>query len=186
MIVIWHNSPAHGGDPVGAFLTKPGLNLRQVNLPSYSPNFQPRRGHLGQGTPGSNPQPVSGNPCRSTGQSRKLLRRFGPPSRRSQAAMSHHPSSSLRRTHPPGPSRSFCADKCRFHLGSGLVCGDRYAAPQRLAAPVRFVIRKNLGSYRLGPHRVLRPGLKTQLQPFIGGPSHLSTGSLSGRQYHTF
>ena len=30
LIVIWDNSPAHRGDAVRAYLTKPGLNLRQA------------------------------------------------------------------------------------------------------------------------------------------------------------
>ena len=41
LIVIWDNSPAHRGDAVRAYLTTPSLNLRLVNLPSYSPDFNP-------------------------------------------------------------------------------------------------------------------------------------------------
>ena len=39
LIVIWDNSPAHRGDAIRAYLTTPDLNLRLVNLPSYSPDF---------------------------------------------------------------------------------------------------------------------------------------------------
>ena len=39
LIVIWDNSPAHRGDAIRAYLTTLGLNLRLVNLPSYSPDF---------------------------------------------------------------------------------------------------------------------------------------------------
>ncbi|MCE2499610.1 MAG: transposase [Dehalococcoidia bacterium] len=39
LTVIWNNSPAHRGDALRAYLTTPGLNLRLVNLPSYSPDF---------------------------------------------------------------------------------------------------------------------------------------------------
>ena len=39
LIVIWDNSPAHRGDAIRAYLTIPDLNLRMVNLPSYSPDF---------------------------------------------------------------------------------------------------------------------------------------------------
>ena len=39
LIVIWDNSPAHRGDALRTYLTTPGLNLRLVNLPSYSPDF---------------------------------------------------------------------------------------------------------------------------------------------------
>ncbi len=39
LVVIWDNSPAHRGDALRTYLTTPGLNLRLVNLPSYSPDF---------------------------------------------------------------------------------------------------------------------------------------------------
>jgi transposase len=39
LIVIWDNSPAHSGDPLRAYLTTPGLQLRLVRLPAYSPDF---------------------------------------------------------------------------------------------------------------------------------------------------
>ena len=39
LIVICDNSPAHRGDAIRAYLTTPNLNLRLVNLPSYSPDF---------------------------------------------------------------------------------------------------------------------------------------------------
>ena len=39
LTVIWDNSPAHRGDAIRAYLTTPALNLRLVNLPSYSPDF---------------------------------------------------------------------------------------------------------------------------------------------------
>ena len=37
--VIWDNSPAHRGDVLRAYLATPDLNLRLVNLPNYSPDF---------------------------------------------------------------------------------------------------------------------------------------------------
>ena len=39
LIVIWDNSPAHRSDALRTYLTMHGLNLRLVNLPSYSPDF---------------------------------------------------------------------------------------------------------------------------------------------------
>ena len=39
LTVIWDNSPAHRGDAIRAYLSTPGLHLRLVNLPSYSPDF---------------------------------------------------------------------------------------------------------------------------------------------------
>ena len=37
--VIWDNAPAHRGEGVRELLRRPGLNLRLVNLPGYSPDF---------------------------------------------------------------------------------------------------------------------------------------------------
>ncbi len=39
LIVIWDNGPAHGGDPIRDYLSTPGLHLRLVRLPAYSPDF---------------------------------------------------------------------------------------------------------------------------------------------------
>ena len=39
LTLIWDDSPAHRGDAIRAYLTTPGLHLRLVNLPSYSPDF---------------------------------------------------------------------------------------------------------------------------------------------------
>ena len=37
--VIWDNAPAHRGAAVREYLRRPGLGLRLVNLPGYSPDF---------------------------------------------------------------------------------------------------------------------------------------------------
>ena len=37
--VIWDNAPAHRGEAVREYLQTPGLELRLVNLPGYSPDF---------------------------------------------------------------------------------------------------------------------------------------------------
>ena len=37
--VIWDNAPAHRGEAVRDYLRTPGLGLRLVNLPGYSPDF---------------------------------------------------------------------------------------------------------------------------------------------------
>ena len=37
--VIWDNAPAHRGEAVREYLRTPGLRLRLVNLPGYSPDF---------------------------------------------------------------------------------------------------------------------------------------------------
>ena len=37
--VIWDNAPAHRGESVREYLRAPGLDLRLMNLPGYSPDF---------------------------------------------------------------------------------------------------------------------------------------------------
>ncbi len=37
--VIWDNAPAHRGEAVREYLGTPGLGLKLVNLPGYSPDF---------------------------------------------------------------------------------------------------------------------------------------------------
>src|SRR5207249_4729635 len=39
LIVIWDNGPAHSGDALRAYLATPGLRLRLVRLPAYSPDY---------------------------------------------------------------------------------------------------------------------------------------------------
>ena len=36
---LWDNAPAHRGEAVREYLRTPGLGLRLVNLPGYSPDF---------------------------------------------------------------------------------------------------------------------------------------------------
>ena len=39
LIIIWDNSPVHGGDALRAYLATPDLDLRLVRLPASSPDF---------------------------------------------------------------------------------------------------------------------------------------------------
>ena len=43
LTVIWDNAPAHRGEAVRELLRRPGQNLRLVNLPGYSPDFNAMR-----------------------------------------------------------------------------------------------------------------------------------------------
>ena len=103
LAVIWDNSPAHRGDALRTYLTTPGLHLRLVNLPSYSPDFNApifdQSRHLGLGTSRGDRQCVPGNPCRRAGASGQLLRRFALPSGRSQALLPKCAPGSCHRTH---------------------------------------------------------------------------------------
>ncbi len=61
LIVIWDNAPAHGGEPLRAYLTTPALRLRLVRLPAYSPDFNADE-HIG----GWIRQDVTANTCFGT------------------------------------------------------------------------------------------------------------------------
>lgn len=39
LVVVWDNGPAHHGEAIRTYLSTPGLNLRLVALPAYSPDF---------------------------------------------------------------------------------------------------------------------------------------------------
>ncbi len=41
LMVIWDNGPMHHGPAMREYLATPGLNLRLVALPAYSPDFNP-------------------------------------------------------------------------------------------------------------------------------------------------
>ena len=62
LTVIWDNSPAHRGDAIRVYLTTPNLNLRLMNLPSYSQTSTPMRlfgaGYAGKQRPTSAWEPV--------------------------------------------------------------------------------------------------------------------------------
>ena len=120
LTVIWDNAPAHRGDALRAYLTTSGLRLRLVNLPSYSPGLQRRRGHLGLGTRGGNRQPVPGNQGRSAGEGGRLFHQLGRPTGRSQTALPDRIASTSGRNDRLRPSRFYRPRKCRFHLGFSL------------------------------------------------------------------
>ena len=59
--VIWDNAPAHRGEALREYLRMPGLNLRLVNLPGYSPDF-----NAGEAIWGWAREEATGNLCLGT------------------------------------------------------------------------------------------------------------------------
>ena len=122
LAVIWDNSPAHRGDALRAYLTTPGLNLRLVNLPSYSPDCNApildRSRHLGLGASGSNGQLAPGHQGCGPRKGGRLLRQSDPRTRRSQTPLPNRAASKSRRIDWRHPSQSSPPCKCRFHLCS--------------------------------------------------------------------
>ena len=116
--MIWDNSPAHRGDALRTYLTTPGLNLRLVNLPSYSPDFNADEAIWGWVR-----QEATANVC--LGTRAEVRERVGDffthldhrPAR-SQATMPHHPSGSRRRTHSPVQPNPYDPTNVDFTLAS--------------------------------------------------------------------
>ena len=73
LIVIWDHSPAHRGDTIRAYLTMPSLNLRLVNLPSDSPDFNADEAIWGWVR-----QEATANLCQGTRQCAKRWAAFSP------------------------------------------------------------------------------------------------------------
>ena len=59
--MVWDNAPAHRGEGVRELLRRPGLNLRLVNLPGYSPDFNADEAIWGWAR-----EQVTGNLCLGT------------------------------------------------------------------------------------------------------------------------
>ena len=68
--VIWDNAPAHRGEAVREYLRTPGLGLRLVNLPGYSPDFNADEAIWGWAR-----EEATGNLC--LGTSAKVQERVG-------------------------------------------------------------------------------------------------------------
>ncbi len=120
LIVIWDNSPAHRGDALRTYLTTPGLHLRLMNLPSYSPDFNADEAIWGWAR-----AEATANSCLGTRAAVRervgdffthLAHRRDEVQRRCRTILQ-----ARRRTHSPRPHRSFQPNQCRFHLGFGLV-----------------------------------------------------------------
>ena len=140
--VIWDNAPAHRGEAVHEYLRAPGLELRLVNLPGYSPDFNADEaiwGWVREG--GSDREPVLGNQGPGTGEGRQLPPRAVPPERRSQASLPHHPAIKGRRVSARITARSPMYRKCTSHLGFGLAktlggYGERVEDPQEIVPAI--------------------------------------------------
>ena len=59
--VVWDNAPAHRGEAMREYLRTPGLDLRLVNLPGYSPDF-----NAGEAVWGWVREEATGNLCLGT------------------------------------------------------------------------------------------------------------------------
>ena len=119
--VIWDNAPAHRGEAVRDFLATPGLGLRLVNLPGYSPDFNADEAVWGWGREEGHRKPVPGDQGPGAGERQQLPRRAGQPERRSQTALPDRPAVSGRRAPARLTTQLRTSRKCTSHLGFSLV-----------------------------------------------------------------
>ena len=119
--VIWDNAPAHRGEAMREYLRTPGLELRLVNLPGYSPDFNADEDHLGLGERGGHWQPVLGQQAGGTGEGRQIPGRAVQPEGRGETALPDGPAIKGRNTPARLPPRFPAPGKCTSHLGFGLV-----------------------------------------------------------------
>ena len=119
--VIWDNAPAHRGEAVGEYLRTPELELRLVNLPGYSPDFNADEAIWGWAR-----EEATGNLCLGSraavqGAGRQIPGRAVQPERRGETALPDGPAIKGRNTPARLPPRFPAPGKCTSHLGFGLV-----------------------------------------------------------------
>ena len=124
--VIWDNAPAHRGEAVREYLRTPDLNLRLINLPGYSPDFNADEAVWGWAR-----EEATGNLCLGTKASVQervgnFLPRAVQPERRGQAPLPHHPAIKGRKISAGISAPMPTHGKCTSHLGFGLVLQRRF------------------------------------------------------------
>ena len=123
--VIWDNAPAHHGDALRAYLTTPGLRLRLVSLPGYSPDFNAAEAIWDWAR-----EEATANLCLGTGAAvqEKLghfFSQFGLAEGRGQATVPDCLAGSGKGALQSRSSQYLSHHPCRFHFGFGLGSGVR-------------------------------------------------------------
>ena len=91
--VIWDNAPAHRGEAMREYLRTPGLGMRLVNLPGYSPDFNADEAIWGWAREGRHWQSVPGKQGGGGGEGRQIPVRSDYPERRGETALPYCPCS---------------------------------------------------------------------------------------------
>ena len=121
MRVIWDNAPAHRGEAMREYLRTPGLELRLVNLPGYSPDFNGDEAIWGWAR-----EEATGNLCLGSREAvqekgRQIPCRTGQPQRRGETAVPDSLAVTGWGAPASLPDRFSASGKCTSHLGFGLV-----------------------------------------------------------------
>ena len=128
--VIWDNAPAHRGEAMREYLRTPGLELRLVNLPGYSPDFNADEAIWGWAR-----EEATGNLClgsRPVVQEKvgKFLAGLSSREGRGETALPDGPAIKGRNTPARLPPRFPAPGKCTSHLGFGL---ENSTSPREIA-----------------------------------------------------
>ena len=132
--VIWDNAPAHRGEAVREYLRTPGLGLRLMNLPGYSPDFNADEAIWGWAR-----EEATGNLCLGTKALVKervgnFLRGLSSRKDEVKGRCRTVPAIKGRRISARIPAQSPMYCKCTSHLGFGLVLQRRFAGKGTLTA----------------------------------------------------
>ena len=119
--VIWDNAPAHRGEAVREYLRTPELELRLVNLPGYSPDFNADEAVWDWAREEATGNPVLGKRGGGTGAGRQIPGWAVQPERRGETPLPDGPAIKGRSTPARLPPRFPAPGKCTSHLGFGLV-----------------------------------------------------------------
>ena len=135
--VIWDNAPAHRGEAVREYLRTPGPDLRLVNLPGYSPDFNADEAVWGWAR-----EEATGNLCLgSRAAVQERVRNFlaGLASRRDEVRRRCRTvlQSMAGSTPAEFPARFLASGKCTSHLGFGLV-GECHSCDSLLTNYVKW------------------------------------------------
>ena len=118
--VIWDNAPAHRGEAMREYLRTPGLGMRLVNLPGYSPDFNADEAIWGWAR-----EEATGNLCLGSKEAvEERVGKFlsGLSTRKDEVKRRCRDCPALKGRNIPArlPARLPTLSKCTSHLGFGL------------------------------------------------------------------
>ena len=114
-------APAHRGEAMREYLRTPGLGMRLVNLPGYSPDFNADEAIWGWAREEAHWQSVPGKQGGGGGEGRQIPVRSDYPERRGETALPDCPAVKGRTIPARLLARLPTLSKCTSHLGFGLV-----------------------------------------------------------------
>ena len=123
--VIWDNALAHRGEAMREYLGTPGLNLRLVNLPGYSPDFNADEAIWGWAREGGHRERMLRDQGPGAGEGERLSRRAVWQKRGSYAALPDGAAIKGRGASARLRARFQPSGKCTSHLGFGFSTQSR-------------------------------------------------------------